>query len=203
NVDARLDARLGELDLLKAASEGAIALEVLLEVLEGRGADAAQLAPGERRLEQVRRVHRAAVRGAGADDGVDLVDEEDGAGLLLERAQHRLQARLELSPELGASDQRPHVEREDMRVLEAARDLLAVDLQGEPFAGGRLAAPGSTDEDGVVLPPPAEHVDGALELALSADQWIDAARRGLLDQVDGEAGQRIARRRAVLLVAAV
>src|SRR5262249_6630319 len=109
DLDRLLDARLAQLDLLEAARERAIALEVLLEVLEGRGADATQVAPGERRLEQVRRVHRAAVRGAGTDDSVDLVDEEDGAGLLLERSQHRFQARLELSPELGARDQRPHV----------------------------------------------------------------------------------------------
>src|SRR5262249_60072392 len=51
-----LDARLDELDLLEAAGQRAIALEVLLEVLEGRGADAAQLTARERRLPQVRGV---------------------------------------------------------------------------------------------------------------------------------------------------
>ena len=38
-----------------------------------------QVASGQRRLEQVRRVHRPAARGAGADDRMDLVDEHDGA----------------------------------------------------------------------------------------------------------------------------
>ena len=79
DLDRLLDARLRHLDLLEAPRERAVALEVLLVVLERGGADAAQLAAGERGLEQVRGVHRAAVRGAGADDGVDLVDEEDGA----------------------------------------------------------------------------------------------------------------------------
>jgi hypothetical protein len=44
-----LDARLADLDALEAARERAIALEVALVVLVGGGADAAQLARGERR----------------------------------------------------------------------------------------------------------------------------------------------------------
>src|SRR5262245_29655392 len=80
-----LDARLDHVDLLEAARERAVALEVRLVVLMRRRADAAELARGERRLQDVRRVHRAALRGARADDRVDLVDEQDGAGLRLER----------------------------------------------------------------------------------------------------------------------
>src|SRR5690349_22177832 len=49
----------------------------LAVVLERRRADAAQLAVRQRRLEDVRGVHRAARGRAGADDVVDLVDEQD------------------------------------------------------------------------------------------------------------------------------
>src|SRR5262245_16173304 len=87
-----VDRGLADVELLEAACERAIALEVLLEVLIGGGADAAQLARGERGLEQVRGVHRATVGGAGADQRVDLVDEEDRAGALAQRAEDRLQA---------------------------------------------------------------------------------------------------------------
>ncbi len=45
-------------------------------VIGGR-ADALELAVGQRRLQQIRRIQRAARRRTGADDGVDLVDEQD------------------------------------------------------------------------------------------------------------------------------
>ena len=51
-----LDRRLADLDLLEPACERAVALEVALVVLVGRGAHAAELARGERRLQDVRRV---------------------------------------------------------------------------------------------------------------------------------------------------
>src|SRR2546428_380079 len=53
-----LHARLGDLDALEATREGAVAFEVALVVLVGRRADAAELARGERGLEDVRRIHR-------------------------------------------------------------------------------------------------------------------------------------------------
>src|SRR3546814_19039240 len=50
---------------------------------------------------------------AGADDGVDLVDEQDRAGLLLQLRDHALQALFEIAAVLGARDQRAQVERPD------------------------------------------------------------------------------------------
>jgi hypothetical protein len=75
-----LDRRLVDVDLLEAAEESAILFEVVAELLVGGGADAADRAAAKRRLQQVRSIHRAAGRGAGADHGVDLVDEEDRIG---------------------------------------------------------------------------------------------------------------------------
>jgi hypothetical protein len=51
--------------------------------------------------------------GAGADQGVDLVDEQDRVGLVLQLLEHRLQALLEVAAVLGAGQQRAHVERVD------------------------------------------------------------------------------------------
>jgi hypothetical protein len=53
---------------------------VLAVLVERGGADAAQLAAGEHGLEHVAGVHRA-LGGAGADDGVQLVDEQDDLAL--------------------------------------------------------------------------------------------------------------------------
>ncbi len=73
----------------------------------------AELAAGEGRFEDVGRVHGALGR-AGADQGVELVDEENdlavGVDDLLE---DRLEAILELAAVLGAGDQGAHVEGDD------------------------------------------------------------------------------------------
>ena len=87
---------------LEAALERGVLLDVLAVLVERGGADAVQLAAGEHRLEHVAGVHRA-LGLAGADDGVQLVDEqEDPALALLDLVQHRLQALLELAAVLGA-----------------------------------------------------------------------------------------------------
>ena len=80
DFDRVRDRRLVDVDLLEAAHQRAVLLEILPVFLVGGRADAAQRAGRQRRLEQIGRVHRAAGGGAGADHGVDLVDEQDRAG---------------------------------------------------------------------------------------------------------------------------
>ena len=65
-------------DRLEAALERAVLLDVLAVLVERRRADALQLAARQRRLEHVGRVDRAFGR-AGADERVQLVDEQDDA----------------------------------------------------------------------------------------------------------------------------
>ena len=77
------DRRLSDVDRLEAALQSRVLLDVLLVLVERRGADAAQLAPGQGRLEHVRGVHRSLGR-TRPDQSVQLVDEEDDrAGRLL------------------------------------------------------------------------------------------------------------------------
>ena len=68
--------RLIDDDRLETPLQGRVLLDVLAVLIERGGADAAQLAARERRLEHVAGVHRA-LSGAGADQRVQLVDEED------------------------------------------------------------------------------------------------------------------------------
>ena len=65
---------------LEAPLERGVLLDVLAVLVERGRADAAQLAARERGLQHVGRVHRAFGR-AGADERVQLVDEEDDAAL--------------------------------------------------------------------------------------------------------------------------
>ena len=109
--DGVLDRRLADEHLLEAALEGGVLLDVLAVLVERGGADHAQLAAGQHRLEHVAGVH-GALGGARADDRVHLVDEGDdlalGVGDLLE---HGLQPLLELAAVLGAGHHRAEVER--------------------------------------------------------------------------------------------
>ena len=74
--DRVFDVRLADEDRLEAPLQGGVFFDVLAIFVERRRADAAQLAAGQGRLQQVGRVAAAFGR-AGADDGVQLVDEQD------------------------------------------------------------------------------------------------------------------------------
>ena len=164
-------------------SRRGVLLDVLAKLVERGGADAAELAAGQRRLEQVGGVHRP-LRLARADDQVELVDEEDdppfGLGDLLE---HRLEPLLELAAKLGAGDQRPHVERDHAAVLEALGDVARDDPLRQALDDRRLAHPGLADQDRVVLGPAAEHLDHPADLGIAADHRVHLAPPGQLDQV--------------------
>ena len=104
------DGGLVNIDLLEASLERRVLFDVLAVLVEGRRADATQLATGEGGLEEVAGVHRA-VGLASADDGMDLIDEEyDLARRVCHLGEHRLEPLLELAAVLGPSDQRAQVE---------------------------------------------------------------------------------------------
>jgi hypothetical protein len=64
---------------LEPAGKRGVLLDMLAVLVERRRADAVQLAARQRRLQQVRRIHRA-IALPGADQRVHLVDEQDDAG---------------------------------------------------------------------------------------------------------------------------
>ena len=156
---------------------------MLAVLVERRRADGVELAAGKHRLEQVRGVHRALGR-ARADDGVELVDEQDDLALgVLDLLEDGLEPLLELAAELGAGDERAEVERDDALVLEPLGHVAADDALGEPLDDGRLADAGLADEDRVVLGPPAEDLDDPADLVVAADDRVELAGSRLGGQV--------------------
>uniref|UniRef100_A0A0N4ZD53 PE-PGRS family protein n=1 Tax=Parastrongyloides trichosuri TaxID=131310 RepID=A0A0N4ZD53_PARTI len=155
------------------------------------GADAVQFAARQRRLEQVGSVH-GPVALARADQGVHLVDEEDdlalGGGDLV---QHGLQPLLELAAVFSARNQGAHIERQDFLVLQAFRHVAVDDAQGQALDDGGLADAGLADQDGVVLGATGQHLDGAADLLVAADDGVDLAVARGLGQVAGVAFQRV------------
>ena len=116
---------------------------------------------------------------AGADHGVQLVDEEDdlalGVGDLLE---HGLEPLFELAAVLRARDQRAHVEADDALVLQALGHVAADDALRQAFDDGGLADAGLADEHRVVLRAAREHLDDAADLLVAADDRVELALAG-------------------------
>ena len=189
--DGVLDRRLRHEDRLEAPRERRVLLHMLAVFVERGGADAMQLAAGKRRLEQVRRVHRA-FRLACADQRVHLVDEEDDLALRrLDLVEHGLQPLLELAAIFRAGDQRAHVERKQPLVLQALRHVALDDAVREPLDDGRLADARLADQHGIVLGAARQHLDGAADLLVAADHRIELALGRGFGEVARVALQRV------------
>ena len=185
DVDRLLEGRLLDHDRLEAALEGGVALDVLAVLVEGRRADALQLAAGERRLEDVGGVDRT-LRGAGADQGVELVDEEDRVVRVAQLLDDLLEPLLELAAVLGAGHERPDVEGQDALVEQRLGDVAGDDAVGEALGDRGLADARLADQGRVVLGPSRQDLDDPLDLLLSADDGIQLSCTGGVGQVDAE-----------------
>ena len=173
--DRVLDGGRVDGDGLEAALERGVLLHVEAVFVERRGADAVQLAAREHGLEHVGGVGRA-LGLAGADDGVDLVDEEQDAPLGgLDLLKDRLEPLLELAAVLRAGHERGHVEREDRAALERLGDVAAHDALREALDDGGLADAGLADEDRVVLRLAREDARHGADLRVAADHGVELA----------------------------
>ncbi len=191
NLIGFLDRRLDHVDLLKPPRQRPVFLEDAAILLIGGRADALHLARGQHRLDQIRGVHHPAGGRAGADDGVNFIDEQDGVALLAQLRQHRLQPLLEIAAILGARHQRAQIQGVHRGVAQHIRHLAVHDHLGQALGDGGLADPGLADEQRVVLAPPTENLNGALDLLAAADQRIDATLPRHFVEVAGEILQRL------------
>ena len=87
-----------------------------------------------------------------------------GFGALLERADHGLEALLEIAAVAGAGEQRPGVEREDLGVLRGPPGSSSEEPLGQALHDRGLAHAGLAHEHRVVLAPAAEHLERAAHL---------------------------------------
>src|SRR5262249_40924968 len=154
----------------------------------GGGADALDLAAGQGRLEDVAGVD-GALGAAGADQGVELVDEQDGVLGAADLVHDRLDALLELAAVLGASDHHGPVEHGRALVAEQLGDVAIDDELGEALDDGGLADAGLAQEHGVVLGAARQHLDDALDLVGPADDRVELALARQLGQVPTEGVQ--------------
>ena len=195
---------LVDLHRLEAALEGGVLLDVLAVLVERGGADGLQLAAGEHRLEDRRRVDRA-LGGAGTDEGVDLVDEQHDVAAGLDLLEHLLEALLEVAAVAAAGDEGAEVERVQLLVAQRVGHVVVDDHLGEALDDRRLADAGLADQHRVVLGAPAEDLHDPLELAAAADHRVELLLAGELGEVAAELVEDLAVAlvaRRVLLAAA-
>ena len=185
DVDGLLERRLLDHDRLEAALQGGVALDVLAVLVERGRADALELAAGERRLEDVGGID-GAFGGAGPDEGMQLIDEEDGVVGVAQLLDDLLEPLLELAAVLGAGHERADVEGQDALVEQRLRDIARDDPVGQALGDGGLADAGLADQRRVVLGPPREDLDDPLDLLLSADDGIQLSGPRGVGQVDAE-----------------
>src|SRR5580698_2145594 len=166
--------RLHHIDFLEATCQGMVLLEDPAIFLVCRRADAPDLTIREHRLDEVRGVHDAAGGRARADDGVNLVDEQDRTRLLLELRDDALQTLLKITAILRTGDQRAHVECVDSAVGKNLRHLPLDNETSQTFRDRSLTHAGFADIKRVVLASPAQDLDRALDFELAPDERIDA-----------------------------
>ena len=178
---------LADHDGLEAAGEGGILFDVLLVFVERGGADAAQFAAGQRGLEQVGGVD-GAFGSAGADQGVELIDEADDLAVGIDDFfDDGFEAIFEFAAELGAGDHGAEVDGDQLLTLELVGHVAADDALGEAFDDGGFADAGLADQHGVVLGAAAEHLHDAADFFFAADDRVELALAGGLGEVVGVA----------------
>jgi hypothetical protein len=148
----------------------------MLAVLVERGrADAVQLAARQRRLQQVRGIHRA-IRLAGADQRVHLVDEQDdppsAAGDSLSTAFSRSSnSPRYFAPAISA----PMSSASSFLSFRRFGHVAIDDAQREAFGDRGLADAGLADQHRIVLGAARQHLDGAADFLVAADHRIELA----------------------------
>jgi hypothetical protein len=188
DLDSVFFVRRRDLDRLEAALEGTIFLDGLA-VFSGRGcADALNFSARESGFEDVGGVE-GAFGGAGADQGVKFVDEDDGVLILHQLLHDGLEALFKLAAVFGTGDDEGKVESEDALVGEEAGNVAVGDALGEAFDDGGFADAGFADEDGIVLGAAAEDLDDALQFLIAADERVELGIHGGLGEVAGELGE--------------
>ena len=187
--DRVLEGRLADEHGLESPLEGGVFLHVLPVLVERRGADAPELAPGQGRFQHVGGVHRPLGR-AGADERMKLVDEEDDLSFgFRDFLENGLEALLELASVLGSRDEGAQVEGDDALGLEPLRDVALDDPLGETFGDRRLSDSGLPDEDRIVFRPAREDLDHAADLLVPSDHRVEFPAAGEVGEVTGVAGE--------------
>ena len=123
---------------------------------------------------------------------MDLIDEEDDLACAVDHfLDYSFQAFLKFSLVLRACDQGSHIQGIYHLALEVLRDVAVDDLAGDSLRNRRLADAWFTNEDRVVLCPPAQYLEDTTDLVIPSDDGIEFSRGRLFIEVHGVLGKEL------------
>jgi hypothetical protein len=143
-------------------------------------------ATGQGRLEQVGCITGAG-GATGTDQGVGFVDKQDDRFWRgLDVFDDLAQALFEFAFHAGASLQQAHIQAAQFYVLQRRRHVAGDDAQGKTFDHRRLAHPGLTGEDRVVLASTHQDIHQLPNFFVTPHDRVELAAARLLGEVNGE-----------------
>ena len=174
---------------LKSSGKGRVLFKVFFILAPGGGGHGPQLAPRQRRFEQVCAV--AAARGiAGAYQGVRFVDKQNGGhGRRLDFVNDALETFFKFSLDGGPGLKASHIQTDKAGSLQRVRHVAPDDLQRQPLDDGGLAHAGIADKNGIVLAAARQNVDHLADLRAAGKNGINATLPGFFRKVCGVALQ--------------
>ena len=158
-------------DLLEPAVERTVLFDVLAVFVQRCGSDALELPARERRLKHVRRIEGTR-RSPRADDGMQLVNEEDDVSGFLQFVHDRFHPLLELPTVFCACNEGGQVKGDDPFAVQDAAHLLLDDAHREPLGNRSFPHSRFADEDRIVLLPAAEDLGNPFDLLLASDDRV-------------------------------
>ena len=160
---------------LEPPRQSRVFFDVFPVFVRGCGTHAMQLASRQSRLQQVRCIHRT-IGLARTHKRVHLVDKQDH--LTCRRGyfvQNAFQAFLKFTAILRTGNQSAHVQRQQLLVAQTFRHIAIHDPQSQTFGNRRLPNTGIANQDRVVLCAPRQHLHGAANFLIPANDRVNLA----------------------------
>ena len=145
-------------------------------------ADDLDFSTRQRRLKDGRSVN-GALCGAGANDGVNLVNEEDVILGFLQLSNNLLHAVLKLTAILGTSYQTCQVKRPNLLSAQDVRDVAGCNELSQALNNGGLTNAGIAQDKWVVLLAAGKNLHDTLNLAVTTDDRVKLFICGKLSKV--------------------
>src|SRR5450432_3533524 len=191
NRNRVFDVGLSYEDDLESPFEGGVFLDVLAIFVERSGADSAQFATSQGRLQHVGGVDRA-FGGSGTDQSVQFVNEQnDLSGGILDLFQDGLKPVFELAPIFCAGQHGSEIEGDDTLVLESLGHVAGNDALGEAFDNGGLADSRLADQHRIIFRAARQNLHYTPDFLVGSNDRVELAAACLLRQVSGVLVQRL------------
>ena len=176
---------LFHLDGLESPLQRGVFLQVFAVFVERGGTDRLQLAAGQHRLED-RRCVDGSFGSSGADEGVQLVDEQDDVAAGLDLFENLLEPFLEITAVARTRHQRTEIEGVQLLAGQRLRHGVLGDGLSQALDDGGLADARFADEHRVVLGAAGQNLHHPFRLPLAADDRIETVVAGELREVATE-----------------